>query len=100
MQRRALTAALAEIGCGCFVPDLTRFTIPQCAGARQPALYSKEFVLQENKRRLQAQIIPDNVHFLLHIITHRDFGTPFPACFAIPFIGRINAHLAPETADR
>lgn len=40
-ERRALTAALAEIGCGCFVPDLTRFTIPQCAGARQPELYSK-----------------------------------------------------------
>lgn len=40
-ERRALTAALAEVGCGCFVPDLTRFTIPQCAGARRLALYSK-----------------------------------------------------------
>lgn len=41
-KRRALTAALAKVGCGCFVPDLTRFTIPQCAGARHPELYSKE----------------------------------------------------------
>src|SRR5690606_4032109 len=33
---RALSAALAGNGCGCFVPDLTRLTMPQCAGARRP----------------------------------------------------------------
>lgn len=37
--RRALSAALAGNGCGCFVPDLTRLTTPQCAGARRHALY-------------------------------------------------------------
>lgn len=38
-KRRALSAALAGNGCGCFVPDLTRLTMPQCAGARRGALY-------------------------------------------------------------
>lgn len=37
--RRALSAALAGNGCGCFVPDLTRLTMPQCAGARRHTLY-------------------------------------------------------------
>jgi len=34
-----LSAALAGNGCGCFVPDLTRLTMPQCAGARRHELY-------------------------------------------------------------
>src|SRR5262249_12675646 len=31
----SLTPALAESSCGCFLPDLTRFTRLQCGGARQ-----------------------------------------------------------------
>ena len=32
---RALSPALAVSSCGCFLPDLTRFTRLQCGGARQ-----------------------------------------------------------------
>ena len=53
IQKRALTAALVEIGCGCFVPDLTSFTIPQCAGARWAQFY-------RNCRFSQTQ---RNIHF-------------------------------------
>jgi hypothetical protein len=31
----SLTSALTGYSCGCFVPDLTRFTAPPCEGARQ-----------------------------------------------------------------
>ena len=34
-RRRALPPALAVISCGCFLPDLTRFTTPQCGETRQ-----------------------------------------------------------------
>ena len=34
-KRRALTSAPVALRCGCFVPDLTRFTAPQCEGARR-----------------------------------------------------------------
>jgi len=37
--RRALSSALKEIRCGCFVPDLTRFTAPPCEGARRNECY-------------------------------------------------------------
>ena len=30
----SLTPALAVNGCGCFLPDLTRFTTPQCGETR------------------------------------------------------------------
>ncbi len=33
--RRALPPALAVISCGCFLPDLTRFTTLQCGETRQ-----------------------------------------------------------------
>src|SRR5260363_124137 len=33
--RRAGPSALAENGCGCFVPDLTRLTAPPCEEARR-----------------------------------------------------------------
>ena len=48
-KRRALAAALPEVGCGCFVPDLTRFTIPRCAGARLRALYSNPGFAQKKR---------------------------------------------------
>lgn len=44
---RALSAALAGNGCGCFVPDLTRLTMPQCAGARRPAFYQHSLLCFE-----------------------------------------------------
>ena len=34
-QEASLTPALAVISCGCFLPDLTRFTTPQCGETRQ-----------------------------------------------------------------
>ena len=36
--RRAGPPALAEIGYGCFLPDLTRFTTMQCGAARRCSL--------------------------------------------------------------
>ena len=36
-EEASLTSALTLHGCGCFVPDLTRFTAEPCEGARQPA---------------------------------------------------------------
>src|SRR5436309_11868952 len=35
---RAVPPALAEIGYGCFLPDLTRFTTMQCGAARRCSL--------------------------------------------------------------
>ena len=35
----SLTSALLLSDCGCFVPDLTRFTAVPCEGARQPRFY-------------------------------------------------------------
>jgi hypothetical protein len=35
IKRRALTPALVTIRCGCFLPDLTRFTGLPCGEARQ-----------------------------------------------------------------
>ncbi len=33
-KRRALSSALKDFRCGCFVPDLTRFTELSCEGTR------------------------------------------------------------------
>ncbi len=41
----SLTPALAVSSCGCFLPDLTRFTGPQCGGARQ-AHYARAWRLR------------------------------------------------------
>src|SRR6266513_3214569 len=35
---RAVPPALAEVGYGCFLPDLTRFTTMQCGAARRCSL--------------------------------------------------------------
>ena len=67
---------------------------------KRQALYSKETVLQENKRGLQTEIFPDTVHFLSHLIFHVYFRTPFPAGFTVPFVRCIDAHLASQTTDR
>jgi hypothetical protein len=36
-----LSSALKAIRCGCFVPDLTRFTAPPCEGARRNGSYQQ-----------------------------------------------------------
>jgi len=38
----SLTSALAAYDCGCFVPDLTRFTAEPCEGARQVGFYQPQ----------------------------------------------------------
>jgi len=38
---RAWPSALVENGCGCFVPDLTRLTIPPCEEARHETFYHR-----------------------------------------------------------
>jgi len=38
---RARPSALVENGCGCFVPDLTRLTIPPCEEARHETFYHR-----------------------------------------------------------
>src|SRR6185295_10927286 len=45
---RALPPALAGAGCGCFLPDLTRFTRLQCGEARHQQLYGSETGLAES----------------------------------------------------
>ena len=47
---RAQPPALAENSCGCFLPDLTRFTTMQCGEARHKAKSkAKEFLARQSQ---------------------------------------------------
>src|SRR5207245_1816373 len=113
LKRRALSAALAVNGRGCFVPDLTRLAMPQCAGARRGALYrigSESAALFADAARcsgratacgrLQPQLLPDLIDPGLDCRRHLDGSAPLAAGFSRPFISRIDPHLAAESADR
>src|SRR5690606_15985937 len=115
-KRRALSAALAGNGCGCFVADLTRLTMPQCAGARRPTFYQQcrsrapRIPYDAHKTRTSiptacaswsdAQVLPAGIHPLPHVVAHHDRRTPFAAGLARQLVGGVYAHLAAKPADR
>jgi hypothetical protein len=46
---RALSSALEGNDYGCFVPDLTRFAMPQCEGARRVEFYQASALFSSDR---------------------------------------------------
>lgn len=72
-KRRALSAALAVLGHGCFVPDLTRLTKPQCAGARRSTLYRMQKMGSVVLNGASSFILRSKIYSdpILHLFTQR-----------------------------